>query len=166
LGLGARGRWPPSVHRGPPPRRPAALYAGNQHVYGGGQLDLLEEHAVPPPHPPPGTPEPPALAAALSRAWAWRRKCWFRRPSRRSARIASTWSRLQRHAGLRCRLDSSSDTPDPRARGTPGLGLEALGHQAFLGGCLGFEGCKDRLRREEASLMGTASEAQAEVPET
>lgn len=80
--------------------------------------------------------------------------------------MAGTWSRLQRHTGPCCRRDSSSDTLDPRARGTPGLGLEALGHPAFLGGCLGLEGCKDRRRREEASLMGTASEAQAEVPET
>ena len=37
----------PSVHWGQPLLRLAALYAGNQHVYGGGQLDLLEEHAAP-----------------------------------------------------------------------------------------------------------------------
>lgn len=47
---------------------------------------------------PPEVLEPPAVAAALSRSWVCCNRRWFRRrPSRRSAKMASTWSRLQRH---------------------------------------------------------------------
>lgn len=83
---------------------------------------------------PPAAPGPPALATALSRSWACVRRCWFRRwPSRRSARMASTWSRLQRHADPHCRPSSFNDTPDPEVRRTLGAWAGSIRvHPAFL----------------------------------
>lgn len=73
----------------------------------------------------PEVPEPPALAAAFSRSWACcRRRRFRRRPSRRSVRMASTWSRLQRQGALPA--DSAPPvTPRATGEGNPRLGLEA-----------------------------------------
>lgn len=73
-------------------------------------------------------PEPPVLAAAFSRSWACCRSLWFRwRPSRRSARMASTWSRLQRHGALAAD-PAPPVTPQAPGEGNPWLGLEARVH--------------------------------------
>lgn len=61
----------------------------------------------------PSVPESPASAAALSRSWACCKRRWFRRwPRRRRDRMASTWSRLQRHGAF---------AEDPAPPGTPHL---------------------------------------------
>lgn len=73
---------------------------------------------------------PPAVPAwpALSRSWARCRRRWFRRrPRRRSARMASTCSRLQRH-GPWLETQHLQGHPRPRVRGTPaGAGLREAG---------------------------------------
>lgn len=80
---------------------------------------------------PAAAPEPPALAAALSRCWARCRSCWFRRrPSLRRARMASTWSRLQRHAPITVGPTSPSAVPT-LSEGNPWAQVQ--GHPAFLG---------------------------------
>lgn len=122
-----RGRWPPL-------RPQAAPFRGQQRMQVTSTSTRCptrppEEHGGPR-----AGPGGSALAAALSTAWAWRRKCWFRRrPSRRSARMATV-------RGPACR-DTRAPAADSRqlqdtltpGRGGPRLRLKRLGHPAFLG---------------------------------